>query len=92
MLNFQTLSSKGNPLLNYKYKLFARSEFARDADHQISKCISSNKGCKAEVNYCIDVAVAEVGDKGLGPGIYDVNESPHDDEYCYTSKTDIVNT
>ena len=84
MLNFQTLSSKGNLLLNYGDKLFARSKFARDVNHQISKCYwacrSSNKGCKAKVNYSVDVAVAGVGNKGLGPGIYDVNESPHDDE------------
>jgi hypothetical protein len=94
MLNFKTKSSKGNALLKYKEKLFSRSKFAVDGDNRITKCywscISSQKGCKAKVSYCIDVAVAGDENDGMGAGIYNINEKPHTEEYCDITRTDIV--
>jgi hypothetical protein len=94
MLNFKTKSSKGHVLLKCNDKLFSRTKFAVNDDNEIKKCywlcISAHKGCKEKINYCIDLAVAGAGHNGMGAGIYDVEETEHNDEYCPVTRTEIV--
>ena len=86
MLNFETKSSKGHALLKRNDKLFTKTKFVVDEDREIKRCycfcIAAHRGCKAKVNYCVDIAIAGAGHNGMGAGIYDVKATEHNEEFC----------
>ena len=48
------------------------------------------KGCKAKVKYSINQAIAGEEHDGMSLGIYNVEETDHDEDYCNTNAIDVV--
>jgi hypothetical protein len=93
MLHFGTRSTKGKNLLECSNKLFSKVKFTRK-DDEITKCywacINISKGCKAKIQYDVDLDVAGLGHDGMSNGIINIVAKDHDDEYCDTNADDIL--
>jgi hypothetical protein len=70
-------------------KLFTKVKLSRK-DEEIAKCywacINTSEGCKAMIQYDIDLDVAGLGQNG----IINIVAKDHDIEYCDTNADDIL--
>ena len=92
-LDFSTKSTKNQPLLMFRNKLFVCKKRTRNAEGQIIKCYwyCSSEACTGALNYSIDVNNALANELGTGGGINEiVLTKRHTIDLCNVTRNDIV--
>ena len=92
-LDFSTKSTKNQPLLMFRNKLFVCKKRTRNAEGQTMKCYwyCSSEACTGALNYSIDVKNVLANENGTGEGIHGiVVTKDHVIDWCKVTKNDIV--
>ena len=92
-LDFSTISTKGQPLLRFRNKLFVCKKKTRNAGGLVIKCYwyCSSEACTGALNYSIDVNNVLTNDNGTGECIHGiVVTKDHVIDWCKVTENDIV--
>jgi hypothetical protein len=92
-LDFSTKSTKGQPLLMFRNKLFVCKKRTRNAEGQTMKCYwyCSTEACTGALNYSIDVNNVLANEFGTGGGIHGIALTKrHVIDLCKVTQNDIV--
>ena len=92
-LDFSTISTKGQPLLRFRNKLFVCKRRTRNAVGQVIKCYwyCSSEACTGTLNYSIDVNNVLANENGTGGGIHDIAlTKDHIIDFCKVTQNGIV--
>ena len=92
-LDFSTKSTKNQPLLMFRNKLFVCKKRIRNAEGQIIKCYwyCSSEACTGALNYSIDVNNVLANENGTGGGIHGIALTKgHVIDWCKVTENDIV--